>query len=220
MTDAPSQFRELPSPLPEGERVIWQGKPTYKGLAIRTFHMRAVAIYFALLLVWKVWSNTSQGQSLVDASASASIVLIPAIGGLGLLALLAFLFRRASCYTITSKRVLIQTGVALPITLNIPLGKIANADLSVHRDGSGDIPLRIIDTKRTSYVMLWPHIRPWHLREPEPTMVSVPEAASVAAKLTEAVKAQLDSSAVSLVQTATSGPKEGPLSSSTASATA
>ncbi|ABD08667.1 photosynthetic complex assembly protein [Rhodopseudomonas palustris HaA2] len=220
MTDVPSQFRELPSPLPEGERVLWQGKPTYKGLAIRSFHMRAVAIYFALIYLWKVWSNWSNGQSIWEASTSASMLLIPAIGGLALLALLAYLFRRASCYTITSKRVLIQTGVALPITLNIPLGKIANADLNNHRDGSGDIPLRIIDTKRTSYVLLWPHIRPWRLREPEPMMLSVPEADKVAATLTEAVKAQLDTSAVSLVQTATSGPKEGPLSSSTATAVA
>ncbi|MGP9810445.1 photosynthetic complex putative assembly protein PuhB [Rhodopseudomonas sp. NSM] len=220
MTDVPSQFRELPSPLPEGERVLWQGKPTYKGLAIRSFHMRAVAIYFALLIVWKVWSNWSNGQSIGEAAASASLLLIPAIGGLALLALLTYLFRRASCYTITSKRVLIQTGVALPITLNIPLGKIANADLNNHRDGSGDIPLKIIDTKRTSYVLLWPHIRPWRLREPEPMMLSVPEADKVAATLTEAVKAQLDSSAVSLVQTATSGPKEGPLSNSTATAVA
>ncbi|MBI5128801.1 MAG: PH domain-containing protein [Rhodopseudomonas palustris] len=216
MTNAPSQFRELPSPLPEGERVLWQGKPTYKGLAIRSFHMRAVAIYFVLLIVWKVWSLWSNGQSIGEASASASMLLIPAIGGLALLAFLAFLFRRASCYTITSKRVLIQTGVALPITLNIPLGKIGNADLNKHRDGSGDIPLRIIDTKRTSYVLLWPHIRPWRLREPEPMMLSVPDAEKVAATLTEAVKAQLDSSAVSLVQTATNGPKEGPLSTATA----
>ncbi|MBB1091026.1 photosynthetic complex putative assembly protein PuhB [Rhodopseudomonas pseudopalustris] len=220
MTNDPSQFRELPSPLPEGERVLWQGKPTYKGLAIRSFHMRAVAIYFVLLIMWKAWSNWSNGQSPGEALASASTLLIPAIGGLALLALLTYLFRRASCYTITSKRVLIQTGVALPVTLNIPLSKIANADLSQRSDGSGDIPLRIIDSKRTSYVLLWPHIRPWRLREPEPMMTSVPDVAVVAAKLTEAVKAQLDSSAVSLVQTATSGPKQGPLSNSTATAVA
>lgn len=220
MTDSPSQFRELPSPLPEGERVLWQGKPTFKGLAFRTFHMRAVAIYFVLLIVWKGWSNWSHGQPLGEASASAATLLIPAIGGLALLTLLTYLFRRASCYTITSKRVLIQTGVALPITLNIPLGKIANADLHELRDGSGDIPLRIIDTKRTSYVLLWPHIRPWHLREPEPMLTSIPDVAKVAATLTEAVKAQLDPAAVSLVQTTTSGPAQGPLPNSTASAVA
>ena len=45
------QFKELPAPLPVGERVIWQGKPTFKGLALRSFHIREVAIYFGLLLV-------------------------------------------------------------------------------------------------------------------------------------------------------------------------
>jgi hypothetical protein len=220
MTDAPSQFRELPSPLPEGERVIWQGKPTYKGLAIRSFHMRAVAIYFVLLVMWKAWSNWSSGQSIGEASASASTLLVPGLACLALLALLTFLFRRATCYTITSKRVLIQAGVALPVTMNIPLGKIANADLRSNRDGSGDIPLRIIDTQRVSYVLLWPHIRPWYLSRPEPMLASVPDVANVAAKLTEAVKAQVDASAVSLVQKANSGPSEGPLSDSTAPAVA
>ncbi|NEW98751.1 photosynthetic complex putative assembly protein PuhB [Rhodopseudomonas sp. BR0G17] len=220
MTDSPSQFRELPSPLPEGERVIWQGKPTYKGLAIRSFHMRAVAIYFVLLIAWKAWSNWSNGQSPAEALTSASMLLIPAAAGLGLLSLLVWLFRRATCYTITSKRVLLQMGVALPITINIPLTRIANADLRQNRDGSGDIPLRVIDDKRASYVLLWPHVRPWYINNPEPMLNSVPDVAAVAAKLTEAVKAQTDSSAVAIVQSTSSGPEDGPLPSPTAPAVA
>ena len=51
------QFKELPAPLPVGERVIWQGKPSFKGLALRSFHIREVAIYFGLLMVWRLWSN-------------------------------------------------------------------------------------------------------------------------------------------------------------------
>ena len=220
MSELPSQISELPQPLPEGERVIWQGKPTYKGLAFRAFHIRAVAVYFVLLMAWKFWSSWSSSHSLAEAAGSAAFVLIPAIGGLGLLALLTYLFRRASTYTITSKRVLIQTGVALPITMNVPLSKIANADLRSNRDGSGDIPLRIIDDKRVSYVMMWPHIRPWHWRAPEPMLNSVPDVAMVATKLAEAVKAQIDQSAITLVQTANSGPKPGPLSDTTATAIA
>ena len=50
-------FKELPVPLPVGERVIWQGKPTFKGLALRSFHIREVAIYFGLLLAWRLWST-------------------------------------------------------------------------------------------------------------------------------------------------------------------
>ena len=55
------QFKELPAALPVGERVIWQGKPTFEGLAWRSFHIREVAIYFGLLLAWRLWSSWSHG---------------------------------------------------------------------------------------------------------------------------------------------------------------
>jgi hypothetical protein len=179
------QFKELPAPLPVGERVIWQGKPSFSGLALRSFHIREVAIYFGLLLVWRLWSNWSSGMRPADAVVSALWLIVPAISAMAVLAGLAWLFRRAACYTITSKRVLFQFGVALPMTMNIPLGKIANAALKTYRDGSGDIPLRVSDDKRVSYVLLWPHIRPWHLRTPEPMLRAVPDAAIAAAKLAE-----------------------------------
>ena len=73
------QFKELPAPLPVGERVIWQGKPTFKGLALRSFHIREVAIYFGLLLVWRLWSNWSHGVSPADAAISALWLIVPAI---------------------------------------------------------------------------------------------------------------------------------------------
>jgi hypothetical protein len=215
MTQAPSQFRELPSPLPEGERVIWQGKPTFKGLAIRSFHIRECLIYLVLLVSWKSWSSWSSGHSIGEAAASAMPLAILTLGGIALLVVLAWLFRRATCYTITSKRILLQTGVALPLTMNIPLGKIANAALRTNRDGSGDIPLQLADSPRVSYVLLWPHIRPWRMKAPEPMLTSVPDVANVAARLAEALKGQHDASEVSLVKTASSGPSSGPLSNST-----
>ena len=38
----------LPSDLPPGERVVWQGAPDWKRLAIHAFHVRKVALHFAL----------------------------------------------------------------------------------------------------------------------------------------------------------------------------
>ena len=131
---------------------------------------------------------------------SALWLIVPAISGIAVLAGLAWLFHRAACYTITSKRVLFQFGVALPMTMNIPLGKIANAALKTYRDGSGDIPLQLNDSKRVSYLLLWPHIRPWRMRVPEPMLNSVPDAARVAARLAEALTGQPGPSAISLVQ--------------------
>lgn len=201
-----NQFKELPSPLPVGERVIWQGKPSFKGLALRAFHIREVAIYFGLLLAWKLGSNWVHGMPAGEAVTSAFWLIVPAASGIAVLAGLAWLFRRAACYTITSKRILLQFGVALPMTMNIPLGKVTNAALKTYRDGSGDIPLKLSDNSRVSYLLLWPHIRPWRLRVTEPMLVSVPDAADVAAKLAEALTGKPGPSAVSLAQLGSTEP--------------
>lgn len=193
-------FKDLPAPLPAGERVIWQGKPTFRGLALRSFHIREVAIYFGLLLAWRLWSNWSHGLPPADAAISALWLLVPAASAIAVLAALAWLFRRAACYTITSKRILFQFGVALPMTMNIPLSRIANAALKTYRDGSGDIPLLVSDDRRVSYLLLWPHIRPWALRAPEPMLSSIPDAANVAAKLSEVLAGQPGPSALALAQ--------------------
>jgi hypothetical protein len=195
-----NQFKELPAALPVGERVIWQGKPSFIGLAFRTFHIREVAIYFGILLAWRVWSNWAQGIPASEAAVSAAWLIFPALSAVGVLAGLAWLFRRAACYTITSKRILFQFGVALPMTMNIPLGKIANAALKSNRDGTGDIPLELSDSGRVSYLLLWPHIRPWRLRAPEPMLNAIPDAAEVAAKLAEALTGQPGPSAISLMR--------------------
>jgi hypothetical protein len=196
------QFKELPAPLPTGERVIWQGKPSFKGLALRSFHIREVALYFGLLMMWKLWSAWSHGGSLGEALNSIVWLIIPAVSAIAVLAGLAWLFRRAACYTITTKRILFQFGVALPMTMNIPLGKIANAALKTYRDGSGDIPLRVSDSKRVSYILLWPHIRPWRLRTPEPMLRALPDAAVAAARLSEALTGQPGPAAVAVSQSA------------------
>jgi Bacterial PH domain len=193
-----NQFKELPAPLPVGERVIWQGKPSFTGLALRAFHIREVATYFGALLVWRLWSNWSHGLPATDAAISALWLIAPAISSIAVLAGLAWLFRRAACYTITSRRVLLQFGIALPMTMNIPLGKISNAALKTHRDGTGDIPLQVTDDKRVSYLLLWPHIRPWRFGNPEPMLRALPDAAFVAEKLREALGGRPAPAAVAL----------------------
>ena len=195
-----NQFKELPAPLPSGERVIWQGKPSFAGLALRSLHIREVAIYFGLLLAWRLWSNWSHGVSLAEAVVSALWLIVPALSGIAVLAALAWLVRRASCYTVTSKRILLQFGVALPVTMNIPLGKVSAAALKTFPDGSGNISLQVSDGARVSYLLLWPHIRPWRLRTPEPMLNSIPNAAEVAAKLAEALTGRPGPSALALAQ--------------------
>jgi len=34
----------LPSTLPAGERIVWQGSPDWKQLAVHAFHVRKIAV--------------------------------------------------------------------------------------------------------------------------------------------------------------------------------
>ncbi len=185
--------KSLPESLPPGERIIWQGKPSVKGLALRAFHVREVVLYFGVVLAWRLWSNASAGMPAPDALISASWLVVPAIASIATLTLLAWLFARAACYTLTNKRVLFQFGVALPLTMNIPLNKIVNASLKTYSDGSGDIPLTLSDD-RGAWALLWPHVRPWKLRAAEPMLRAIPDAANVAAKLAVALTGEPASS--------------------------
>lgn len=183
------QLGELPALLPADERLIWQGKPCVHGLAWRAFHVRALPLYFGAFLAWRLWTLQAKGAPIADYAWAAAATVGPALLSAAALYGLAWLFARAATYTITSKRVLLHFGVALPMTLNIPLSKIEGAALKTYRDGSGDIPLKLVG-ERVSHLLLWPFVRPWKLIVSEPMLRAVPDAAMVAAKLGEALTVQ------------------------------
>ncbi len=180
------QFKQLPQSLPAGERLIWQGKPSARGLAWRAFHVRELPLYFGAFLAWRLWTLQQKGSPIADYAWAAIATIGPALLSALALYSLAWLFARAATYTVTSKRVLLHFGVALPMTLNIPLGKIEGAALKTYRDGSGDIPLKLVG-ERVSHLLLWPHVRPWKLIVSEPMLRAVPNATGVAGKLNEAL---------------------------------
>jgi hypothetical protein len=127
------------------------------------------------------------GHGLAAAALSALAPLPLALLGLGLLAVLARLIARTSVYTLTSRRLVLRIGVALPIAFNIPFSKVASADLRLRPDGSGDIPLTLMPGQRLGFVALWPHVRPWRLNQPQPMMRGLADAAGVAELLCRAV---------------------------------
>ena len=148
-------------PLPAGETLVWRGSPDWRALALRAFHIKDVTFYFCALLVVHAVSSWWGGAAPEQVVKSGAWLLIPMTNALALLAFLAWVFSRTAHYTITSRRVLMQVGVALPMTLNIPFRLIVAASLKTYRDGTGDIPLALGPDERASYVLLWPHVRPW-----------------------------------------------------------
>ena len=172
--------RGLPGPLPTGERILWQGAPSTHGLWLRVFHAPLVALWFGIC-----------GAGLAATAASPVTTLLPVAavlaGALGLLRLLAYACHRTTLYTVTDRRLVLQIGMALPVTYNLPFAMIEGAGLRRFRDGSGDVAVQLKDGARIAFLQLWPHARPWRVSRPEPMLRSLPEAGGAAAILAQAL---------------------------------
>jgi Bacterial PH domain len=175
--------------LPAGEPVLWQGRPNWRALALHAFHARKVAIYFAILAIWRAASDLANGDSVASPTTSALWLLLLGGAAVVLLTLMAWLTSRTTLYTITSRRVVMQFGVALPMTLNIPLRLVGSAAVKTYTNGTGDIPLSISGGDRIAYLVLWPHARPWRAARAEPMLRAVPDAKRAADVLATALKA-------------------------------
>ena len=179
----------LPEALPLGEVLLWQGAPAWAEIAQRVFLVRWVFGYFAVLALWEVLSTVMQGGTMVAAFGAAALLLLVGMVAIGILTLLAKIVSRSSVYSITSRRLVLRVGVALPITINIPFVAIAGADLRNRKDGHGDIVLELLPSHRVSWIALWPHCGGWSFGRPKPMLRGVANAAEVAKILGEAVAA-------------------------------
>lgn len=179
----------LPEQLPAGERMLWQGAPAWRSLAVHAFRIRGLSLYFLALIVWR--AHSSWNGSLSDTLAAVTPVLVLSILALGLLAGLGWAMARSTLYTITNRRVVIRAGVAIPITINIPFSVVESAALRTHSDATGDLPLVLSDRSQVSYVVMWPHVRPWSMGHTQPMLRAIREPAQVAGILADALAGAL-----------------------------
>jgi hypothetical protein len=179
----PDRIGGIDEPLPDGERLLWQGAPHWPSLAVRAFHVRKAALYFGVLVLWRIASSLADGVAAGTAAASAAGFVALALLGLGLLAGLAWAASRTTIYALTDRRIVMRIGIALPMTVNLPLARLDAAALKPHRDGTGSIALALKGDDRIAWLHLWPHVRPWRLARTQPMLRSVPDAARVAALL-------------------------------------
>lgn len=187
----------LPEALPPGETLLWQGAPAWGEIAQRIFLLRWVMIYFIFLAAWEILGIALQGGSFAEAIGAAATLSLVGGAAIGILVLLAKIMARGSVYTITSRRLVMRVGVALPITINIPFAVIAGAYLRQRKDGFGDIVLDLLPTQRISWIALWPHCGGWSFGRPKPMLRGVANAAEVAGILGNAV-AQMAGGSVTL----------------------
>ena len=165
----------LPDFLPEGETMVWQGRPTVAAMARRVFFIPHLALYFGLLIaghtVYRLMEGASAAQvmgTFVWQAGLAATVLV-------LLAWLARSYAASVMYTLTSERLVIRSGVALPMMVNIPIEQITAADMRVYRDGTGDIVLTPGADRKLHWVLLWPNVSAWYSRPIRPLLRGLAE---------------------------------------------
>jgi uncharacterized membrane protein (DUF485 family) len=171
---------EAPAALAGDERIVWQGAPDWRRFALSVMKIRTIALYFAVIMVARFAADLVAGQGVGAGLVSAAWTLCLALPVLGFLAIYAKLVARSTRYTVTTKRLVLRIGVALPMTVTIPVDLVETLDLRRHADGSGDILIGVLPKQRLSYSVLWPHARPWCFSRPQAALRAVPQAEAVA----------------------------------------
>lgn len=182
--------RGLPEKLPAGEHILWQGAPDPHRLAREAWGLRWVMGYFALLAVWRF------GVSMADYPLSLALlhalpfVLSGLLAG-AILYAIAYVQARATVYTLTNKRVAMRIGAALTMTLNLPYTWIGTARLDEKPSGHGTLAFELIGETRISYLMTWPHVRPWRIARTQPALRCIKDAQVVARLFAEAAETRI-----------------------------
>ncbi|MEM1029576.1 MAG: photosynthetic complex putative assembly protein PuhB [Myxococcota bacterium] len=178
----------LPEALPEGEEIIWQGRPQWRVLARRIFKLRWLVVYFGVFAALRTAMAILEAEGTLGAIEVARMVALSLLG-LGMLAGIAYLQARTTMYTITTHRVVMQVGVAIPITWNLPFSSLAAADLNARSDRDGDIVLQLAGEERIGWIFLWPHVQPGHIARARPMLRGLARPREVASLLQGAARA-------------------------------
>jgi|TARA_E500000178_G_scaffold264870_1_gene262122 hypothetical protein len=163
----------LPGELPEGEQVLWQGTPSWESLAKRVFQVYTLSLYFIVLIVAHLIFRVMDGAPASMISGTLAWQGGLAVSVIALLGLLAHLYAKGTLYTLTNRRLVIRSGVALPMIINLPLSKVESAGLRRLRDGTGDITFLPTSDAKVYWMMLWPHVRPFHFKRVQPLLRGV-----------------------------------------------
>jgi hypothetical protein len=180
----------LPESLPNGERILWQGAPAWRALARHGFHLRLLALYFVVLAAWSAATLIGEGATTSAVIAGAVWLLVLGVVPIALVAGFAVLSARTTLYTVTDRRLVMRVGVALPMTINLPLSAIQSATMRRYA-GGGDIILQLGKPHRVAYVAVWPHVRGLSFTQPLPMLRALPEVEAAAQAIANALAASV-----------------------------
>lgn len=180
----------LPETPPEGEVILWQGKPNWWALSKESLNLFWVAAYFVFLAAWR-FTAVVDLMPLGEAIGASVPFLI--LGGISCAILVVIAWAQAfyTVYTVTNRRVAMRIGAALNVTLNLPYTQIANANLDLRKGGTGTIAFDLMGDTRISYLVCWPHVRPWKISPTQPALRCINDAEEIASMISEAAQARV-----------------------------
>ena len=176
----------LPERLPSDEHIIWQGSPDTGALVRSAFHLRKLVVYFGFLVVVCAWPAVEAGAGLGAVLQAVKWMLPLSVIALASVWVLAWMTACTTVYTLTNKRVVMRLGIVLTVSFNLPLKRIAAADVRTLDAGFGDITLALQGDDRIAWVHLWPSVRPWRITKPEPSFRAIADVQAVSAQLRDA----------------------------------
>jgi hypothetical protein len=175
----------IDAPLPPGEHVRWQGRPSLWPLARRAFHVRAILVYFGLLAAVRAAFALGDGRPMPELAAGVTALLFMGLVAASLALLLAWLSVRTTVFAVTDRRIVLRSGIVINGTVSIPFRIVDRVDTRRHADGTGDLAIAIAGSDRIPYLSLWPYARPWRVTHPEPMLRAVSDFAALAATLSQ-----------------------------------
>ncbi|MEO9824764.1 MAG: photosynthetic complex putative assembly protein PuhB [Paracoccaceae bacterium] len=195
--------RGLPEALPADEYILWQGSPNPWRLAVEALKLKWIAGYFVVLAFWRIGVSSTEFSLTQSMAHGIPFILAGAVACLVIYGL-ATVQAKSAVYTLTNKRVALRIGAALTMTLNLPYTQIKNANLDLRQGGTGTVAFELKGETRFSYLMTWPHVRPWHVSRTQPSLRCIPNAERVAHIFADAADARVSQPQLERIKSSTS----------------
>jgi len=182
--------KDILSIIPEDEKIIWYGRPDLRRFCLTALGLKYIFFYLIIIFFSILYARFGDFNFIKIVQ-----VLFPYLISSFLAVLLLIIIGTSqvlpTIYVITSRRVIIRSGLALIFMLNVPFDKIASIDKNHYSDGSGNISFKLISNKRVPFFASWPSVRPWYFSNPEPTFRCIADVEVIALKLSEAAQSRV-----------------------------
>jgi hypothetical protein len=143
-------------------------------------YLKYIAFYLVALIAARTGYLVVAGEPVATWSGMLIWQMLASAFVMLLIVGLAAVYSRTTRYSLTNERLIIKTGAAITIHINLPLQQIIGADLREYSDDTGDITLQVSQADKLYWLLMWPNVRSWWVRPLRPVLRGLKDAPTVA----------------------------------------